>query len=245
MEIIPAIDLIDGQAVRLTGGDYAQKTVYASDPLEVAKLFEAEGIRRLHLVDLDGAKAGKVINLNVLERIASNTSLKIDFGGGIKRRVDLDAVLNAGASWATIGTLAVKEPEVLKSWFEAYGADKFVLGADVRGELVSVSGWLEDTQKNVFDLLEEWIALGLKQAFCTDISRDGKLQGPSVGLYEKVITRFPSLYFIASGGVSRMEDLHALRDAGCAAAIVGKAYYEGRITAAELGAFDRSTTPKH
>lgn len=239
MEIIPAIDLIDGQAVRLTGGDYARKTVYADDPLEVAKTFEGVGIKRLHLVDLDGAKAGKVINLNVLERIAGGTSLQVDFGGGIKKKEDLSSVLNAGATWATIGTLAVKEPEVLRSWFAEHGADKFVLGADVRGEKVAVSGWLEDTEKNVFDLLKEWTDLGLKQAFCTDISKDGKLQGPSVGLYEKIIKAFPSLYFIASGGVSRMEDLDALRVAGCSAAIVGKAYYEGHISAEALGAFGK------
>jgi len=240
MEIIPAIDLIDGKAVRLTGGDYARKTVYADDPLEVAKRFESVGIRRLHLVDLDGAKAGKVINLSVLERISSDTSLKIDFGGGIKKKDDLAAVLQAGATWATIGTLAVKEPEVLKTWFAEYGPDRFVLGADVRGEKVAVSGWLEDTEKNVFDLLKEWIDLGLRQAFCTDISKDGKLQGPSVGLYEKIISSFPSLYFIASGGVSRMEDLDALKVAGCSAAIVGKAYYEGHISAEALGTFEKT-----
>jgi phosphoribosylformimino-5-aminoimidazole carboxamide ribotide isomerase len=240
MEIIPAIDLIDGKAVRLTGGDYARKTVYADDPLEVAKRFESVGIRRLHLVDLDGAKAGKVINLAVLERISGATSLKIDFGGGIKKKEDLAAVLQAGATWATIGTLAVKEPEVLKAWFAEYGPDSFVLGADVRGENVAVSGWLEDTEKNVFDLLKEWTELGLRQAFCTDISKDGKLQGPSIGLYEKIIRSFPSLYFIASGGVSRMEDLDALQQTGCSAAIVGKAYYEGLITAEALGAFEKT-----
>lgn len=239
MEIIPAIDLIDGQAVRLTGGDYARKTVYASDPLTVAKTFESVGIKRLHLVDLDGAKAGKVINLKVLERIAAGTSLKVDFGGGIKKKEDLNSVLNAGATWATIGTLAVKEPEVLKAWFDEYSPEKFVLGADVRGEKVSVSGWLEDTEKDVFDLLKEWVDLGLTQAFCTDISKDGKLQGPSVDLYEKIIRAFPSLYFIASGGVSRMEDLDALRAVGCSAAIVGKAYYEGHISAEALGAFGK------
>ena len=149
MDIIPAIDLIDGQAVRLTGGDYARKTVYSSDPLAVAKTFESAGMERLHLVDLDGARAGRVVNLSVLERIAAHTSLKIDFGGGIKKTEDLRAVLEAGASWATIGTLAVKDPELLKDWFSAYGPEKFILGADVRGENVSVSGWLEDTGKNV------------------------------------------------------------------------------------------------
>jgi phosphoribosylformimino-5-aminoimidazole carboxamide ribotide isomerase len=239
MVIIPAIDLIEGKAVRLTGGDYAQKTVYADDPLVVAKTFESVGIKRLHLVDLDGARAGKVINLNVLERIAAGTSLKVDFGGGIKKKQDLEAILNAGATWATIGTLAVKEPEVLKEWFAECGPEKFVLGADVRGEKVAVSGWLEDTEKNVFDLLKEWIDQGLTQAFCTDISKDGKLQGPSIGLYGKIIKAFPSLYFIASGGVSRMEDLDALREAGCSAAIVGKAYYEGHISAESLGAFGK------
>jgi phosphoribosylformimino-5-aminoimidazole carboxamide ribotide isomerase len=237
MEIIPAIDLIDGKCVRLTGGDYAQKTVYNENPLDVARQFEAAGMNRLHLVDLDGARAGHVVNLAVLEGIASGTGLKVDFGGGIKTSSDLTSVLSAGATWATVGTIAVKDPFVLRSWISAYGPDRFVLGADVRGEKVAVSGWLEDTEMNLFDLLQEYVDKGVTQAFCTDISKDGKLQGPSVELYRRIIAAFPSLYLIASGGVSRMEDLHQLLDAGCSAAIIGKAIYEGRITLAELRDF--------
>jgi len=237
MEIIPAIDLIDGKCVRLTEGDYAQKKVYNENPLEVAKQFESAGMRRLHLVDLDGAKAGHVVNLAVLESIAAGTGLQVDFGGGIKSSTDLSSVLSAGATWATVGTIAVKDPATLQTWMDEQGTDRFVLGADVRGEKVAVSGWLEDTEKNVFDLLKEYIDKGITQAFCTDISKDGKLQGPSVDLYTKIISAFPGLFFIASGGVSRMEDLHALKSAGCSAAIIGKAIYEGRITLGDLRDF--------
>ena len=245
MEIIPAIDLIDGKCVRLTEGDYAQKKVYNENPLEVAKQFESAGMRRLHLVDLDGAKAGHVVNLDVLESIAAGTGLQVDFGGGIKSSTDLSSVLSAGATWATVGTIAVKDPATLHTWMDEQGADRFVLGADVRGEKVAVSGWLEDTEKNVFDLLQEYIDKGITQAFCTDISKDGKLQGPSVDLYTKIISAFPGLYFIASGGVSRMEDLHALKSAGCSAAIIGKAIYEGHITLEDLRAFSEGAHQKN
>ena len=245
MEIIPAIDLIDGKCVRLTEGDYAQKKVYNENPLEVAKQFESAGMRRLHLVDLDGAKAGHVVNLAVLESIAAGTGLKVDFGGGIKTAADLSSVLSAGATWATVGTIAVKDPATLQAWMVEQGADRFVLGADVRGEKVAVSGWLEDTEKNVFDLLREYMDKGITQAFCTDISKDGKLQGPAVDLYAKIIGAFPGLYFIASGGVSRMEDLHALKSTGCSAAIIGKAIYEGRITLEDLRAFAEGSRLKN
>ena len=245
MEIIPAIDLIDGKCVRLTEGDYAQKKVYHENPLDMAKQFEAAGLRRLHLVDLDGAKAGHVVNLAVLESIAAGTGLKVDFGGGIKTSSDLSSVLSAGATWATVGTIAVKDPATLQGWMAEQGAERFVLGADVRGEKVAVSGWLEDTEKNVFDLLREYIDKGITQAFCTDIRKDGKLQGPSVDLYAKIIAAFPGLHFIASGGVSRMEDLHALEETGCSAAIIGKAIYEGRITLAELRDFGEAARRKN
>jgi phosphoribosylformimino-5-aminoimidazole carboxamide ribotide isomerase len=245
MEIIPAIDLIDGKCVRLTEGDYAQKKVYNEHPLEVAKQFESAGMRRLHLVDLDGAKAGHVVNLAVLESVASGTGLKVDFGGGIKTQEDLSSVLSAGATWATVGTIAVKDPVTLQSWLSIYGPDRFVLGADVRGEKVAVSGWLEDTEMNVFDLLQEYIDKGITQAFCTDISKDGKLQGPSLDLYAKIISAFPQLYFIASGGVSRIQDLHALKATGCSAAIIGKAIYEGRITLQELRDFTDEADKKN
>ncbi|SJZ49116.1 1-(5-phosphoribosyl)-5-[(5-phosphoribosylamino)methylideneamino]imidazole-4-carboxamide isomerase [Sediminibacterium ginsengisoli] len=241
MQIIPAIDIIDGKCVRLTQGDYNEKTIYNEDPLEVAKAFEGAGLNRLHLVDLDGAKAGSVRNWKVLETIASNTSLVIDFGGGIKKEEDLIAVLNSGAALATIGSLAVKDPELFKRWLHQYGAEKFLLGADVKDEKIAVGGWLETTSVSVFDLLQQYAALGLKQVFCTDVSKDGKLQGPSVDLYKKIIGRFPDLFFIASGGVSSVPDLEELAAIGCAGAIVGKAFYENRISMEELSRLNKAS----
>jgi phosphoribosylformimino-5-aminoimidazole carboxamide ribotide isomerase len=230
MQIIPAIDIIDGKCVRLTQGDYAQKKIYNESPLEVAKEFEASGINRLHLVDLDGAKAGKVQNWKVLESIASNTHLSIDFGGGIKTEKDLAIVFQSGATMATIGSLAVKDAATFKQWIHHYGANKFFLGADVKDELISVGGWLESTNIDVFNFIQSYINEGLNQVFCTDISKDGKLEGPSVELYKKIITQFPNLFFVASGGVSCLEDLNDLNRIGCSGVIIGKAIYEGRIT---------------
>jgi phosphoribosylformimino-5-aminoimidazole carboxamide ribotide isomerase len=237
MEIIPAIDLIDGKCVRLTQGDYARKKVYNENPLEVARQFEDAGIRRLHLVDLDGAKAGRLVNLPVLETLSAGTSLCIDFGGGIKRDEDVEAVFAAGAAMATVGSIAVKEPDTFYRWLKEYGGDRILAGADVKGEKMAVSGWTEQTGLSVFDFLAEATAQGLTQAFCTDIARDGLLQGPSVELYKKIIAKFPQLYFIASGGVSNAEDLLQLKDAGCAGAIVGKAIYEGRIRVSDLALY--------
>lgn len=237
MQIIPAIDIIDGKCVRLTQGDYAQKTIYNEQPLEVAKQFEAAGLQRLHLVDLDGAKAGAVQNWKVLESIAANTSLLIDFGGGIKKESDLQVVFNSGATLATIGSLAVKNAPVFFQWLEQYGADKFLLGADVKEELIAVSGWLETTNVNIYDFIRQYLEKGIQQVFCTDVSKDGKLEGPSITLYENILDRFPELYFIASGGVSSMEDLRDLQRIGCKAAIVGKAIYENRISLNELKIF--------
>jgi phosphoribosylformimino-5-aminoimidazole carboxamide ribotide isomerase len=234
MEIIPAIDIIDGKCVRLTEGDYDKKTIYNEHPLEVAKSFEAAGIKRLHLVDLDGAKAGKVINWKVLESIAGNTKLIIDFGGGIKTASDLNIVFNSGATLATIGSLAVKEPETFSAWIKEYGEDKFLLGADVKGENIAIGGWLETTEETIIDFIAKYLRKGIKQIFCTDISKDGKLEGPSIELYQKIIQHFPDLYFIASGGVSSMEDIAALKSIGCNGVIVGKAIYEGRIKINEL-----------
>ena len=234
MQIIPAIDLIDGKCVRLTQGDYARKKVYNAHPGEVARAFEHEGVRRLHLVDLDGAKVGKVVNLKVLETIAAETSLEVDFGGGIKKEADLKSVFSAGASIATIGSIAVKEPETFYGWLKTYGGDKLLLGADVQGEKIAIHGWTEQTQISVFDFLEQNLERGLRQAFCTDISRDGLLQGPSLELYQAIIGRFPSLRFIASGGVSNLEDIRLLEETGCAGVIVGKALYENKITLQEL-----------
>lgn len=237
MQIIPAIDLIDGKCVRLTEGDYAQKKIYNEDPLEVAKTFEGIGLMRLHLVDLDGAKAGEVVNWKVLEKIANKTSLKIDFGGGIKTEATLKTVLDAGATYATIGSLAVKSRNIFEEWIARFGAEVFMLGADVFEEKIAISGWLEKTDIDVFEFMQSYLDKGLKQLFCTDIQKDGKLEGPSIELYKKMISKLPTLQLIASGGVSNMQDLIDLRAIGCSAAIVGKAIYENRITLKELSAF--------
>lgn len=234
MEIIPAIDIIDGKCVRLTEGDYAQKKVYNENPLEVAKSFEDAGIKRLHLVDLDGAKAGKVTNWKVLESIANGTGLIIDFGGGIKKETDLNIVFDSGAALATIGSLAVKEPALFESWLKQYGEHRFLLGADVKGENIAIGGWLETTNETIIDFIQKYISKGITQLFCTDISKDGKLEGPSLDLYKKIIQQFPELYFIASGGVSSMKDINDLKAIGCSGVIVGKAIYEGRIKISEL-----------
>ena len=237
MQIIPAIDIIDGKCVRLTQGDYAQKTIYNENPLEVAKQFEAAGLKRLHLVDLDGAKAGTVKNWAVLQEIAAYTTLSIDFGGGIKKDKDLNIVFESGAAYATIGSLAVKEPDTFLEWLKVYGPDKFILGADVKSEKIAVSGWLETTDINIYDFLQDYISKGILQSFCTDVSKDGKLEGPSIDLYKNIVEKFPSLFFIASGGVSCLDDLTALKELGCAGAIVGKAIYEGRIALKDLTNF--------
>jgi phosphoribosylformimino-5-aminoimidazole carboxamide ribotide isomerase len=237
MIVIPAIDIIDGKCVRLTQGDYAQKTVYNEDPLEVAKEFEAAGLKRLHLVDLDGAKAGAVKNWKVLESIAANTNLVIDFGGGIKKEEDLKVVFDAGAAMATIGSLAVKDEALFAEWITRFGADKFLLGADVKEEKIAVGGWLETTDIDIYGFIDKYVKYGIDQLFCTDVSKDGLLQGPSLTLYENIINRFPGLHFIASGGVASMDDLHALHKIGCSGVIVGKAIYEGRIDLAELKYF--------
>lgn len=237
MQIIPAIDLIDGKCVRLTEGDYAQKKIYNEDPLEVAKAFEGIGLMRLHLVDLDGAKAGEVVNWKVLEKIANHTSLKIDFGGGIKQETTLKSVIDAGASYATIGSLAVKNRALFEEWIERFGAEVFMLGADVYEEKIAIGGWIEKTNIDVYEFIQSYINKGIGQLFCTDIQKDGKLEGPSTELYKKIIQQFPSLNLIASGGVSNLQDLKDLRTIGCTAAIVGKAIYENRITLKELATF--------
>lgn len=237
MQIIPAIDLIDGKCVRLTEGDYAQKKIYNEDPLEVAKAFEGIGLMRLHLVDLDGAKAGEVVNWKVLEKIANHTALKIDFGGGIKQEATLKSVLDAGATYATIGSFAVKNSALFEEWIERYGAEIFMLGADVYEEKIAIGGWIEKTNLDVFEFIQSYMNKGIGQIFCTDIQKDGKLEGPSIELYKKIIQQFSSLNLIASGGVSNLQDLKDLRTIGCSAAIVGKAIYENRITLKELASF--------
>jgi phosphoribosylformimino-5-aminoimidazole carboxamide ribotide isomerase len=235
--IIPAIDIIDGKCVRLTQGDYAQKTIYNEHPLEVAKLFEDAGLQRLHLVDLDGAKAGAVKNWKVLETIASKTKLTIDFGGGIKTNADVEVVFNSGAALATVGSIAVKDKATFVGWLQQYGADKFLLGADVKDEKIAVGGWLETTDVWIYDFIESYVQQGVQQIFCTDVSKDGKLEGPSTELYKNIIAKFPKLHFIASGGVATVQDLEALQEIGCSGVIVGKAIYENRISISDLKRF--------
>jgi phosphoribosylformimino-5-aminoimidazole carboxamide ribotide isomerase len=237
MELIPAIDLIDGKCVRLTEGDYTRKTVYNDDPLEVGFRFQDSGIRRLHLVDLDGAKAGKVVNWKVLESLASKTNLQIDFGGGVKTEEDVLRILGAGARWVTVGSLAARNPEILESWMRQHGTDIFFLGADVRDKKIATGGWLETTDIDVLSFIGSYIQKGLSHIFCTDISKDGKLEGPALELYHEIITAHPSIHLVASGGVSNIDDLHALAAAGCHGAIIGKAIYEGRITLEQLKTF--------
>ncbi|HEY6975985.1 MAG TPA: 1-(5-phosphoribosyl)-5-[(5-phosphoribosylamino)methylideneamino]imidazole-4-carboxamide isomerase [Chitinophagaceae bacterium] len=237
--IIPAIDIIDGNCVRLTEGDYSQKKIYNEHPLEVAKQFEDAGLKRLHLVDLDGAKAGAVKNWKVLEILASKTSLVIDFGGGIKKEEDVKIVFNSGAALATIGSLAVKNEEEFVKWLLIFGADKFLLGADVKEEKIAVSGWLEKTDIWIYDFIQKYIEHGVQQIFCTDVSKDGKLEGPSIGLYKNIISKFPELHFIASGGVSSIKDLEELKEIGCKGVIVGKAIYEGKISLPGLSSFNK------
>jgi phosphoribosylformimino-5-aminoimidazole carboxamide ribotide isomerase len=234
IEIIPAIDIIDGKCVRLSQGDYNQKVIYNNNPLDVALQFEDAGIKRLHLVDLDGAKAGDVKNWNVLKKISSNTKLIIDFGGGIKTGETIERVFNVGAHIATLGSIAVKQPEVFYSWIEKYGADKIFLGADVKNEMITLSGWLEQTTVSIFDFLDTVKQRGVVNYFCTDISKDGLLQGVSTELYKKLMNYFPSLNLVASGGVSSIEDIDQLNTIGCKGVIVGKAIYEGRITLNQL-----------
>ncbi|ANE49821.1 1-(5-phosphoribosyl)-5-[(5-phosphoribosylamino)methylideneamino] imidazole-4-carboxamide isomerase [Flavisolibacter tropicus] len=237
MEIIPAIDIIEGKCVRLTHGDYAQKTIYNEHPLDVAKEFEDAGIRRLHLVDLDGAKAGAIKNWKVLETVAGKTGLIIDFGGGIKTEKDVEIVFDSGAALATVGSIAVKDEETFLNWINSFGAEKFLLGADVKNEKITVSGWLEQTDIWIYDFIQKYTEKGITQLFCTDVSKDGALQGPATELYKSITEKFPALHFIASGGVSSIDDVYRLEDAGCKGVIIGKAIYEGRIKLDELKRF--------
>jgi phosphoribosylformimino-5-aminoimidazole carboxamide ribotide isomerase len=234
MQIIPAIDIIEGKCVRLTHGDYTQKKIYNENPLEVAKEFEDAGLQRLHLVDLDGAKSGSVKNWKVLENIAGKTKLVIDFGGGIKTEKDVEIVFENGAALATVGSMAVKEEAVFNDWLNHFGPERFLLGADVKNEKLTVSGWLEQTDIWIYDFLEKNTAKGVQQVFCTDVSKDGALEGPAVALYKSIVEKFPALHFIASGGVSNMNDVYQLQEIGCKGAIIGKAIYEGRVTLKEL-----------
>lgn len=229
MKIIPAIDIIDGKCVRLTQGDYAQKKIYNEDPLEVAKEFEAAGITNLHLVDLDGAKASRIINYKTLEKIASQTNLKIDFGGGLKSNEDLKIAFESGANQITGGTIAVKNQELFLSWLEKYGSEKIILGADVKNEKIATNGWQEESNIELFDFLKKYLEAGIEYVICTDISKDGLLQGSSVDLYEKIKNQFPKIKLIVSGGVVSIDELEKLKKLEMYGAIIGKAIYEGRI----------------
>lgn len=234
MKIIPAIDIIGGKCVRLSQGDYNQKTVYNEHPLEVAKMFEASGITHLHLVDLDGAKSAKVVNWKVLEIIANQTSLKIDFGGGVKSDEDIKGVFDAGANQVTAGSIAVKSPETVARWIASYGAERIILGADVRDKMIAINGWKEDSGLELFSFLKDYTDKGIESVICTDITKDGMLAGSSIELYQDILGEFPNLKLIASGGVTSIEEIDQLQENGLYGAIVGKAIYEGRITLKEL-----------
>lgn len=234
IELIPAIDIIDGKCVRLTKGDYDTKKIYNEDPVSVAKEFEAHGIRRLHVVDLDGARSKHIVNDKVLQRIARETNLVIDFGGGIKTDEDVARAFEAGAHMITIGSIAVTDPERSMEWLHKYGPEHIVLGADVRNGRVSINGWKEDSQEELIPFLDRYLSEGMRNVLCTDISKDGMLQGPAIALYREVMEHYPECHLIASGGVSSMDDIRALEAAGIPAVVFGKAIYEGKIKLEEL-----------
>ena len=234
IELIPAIDIIDGHCVRLTKGDYDQKTVYGASPAETAKAFEAFGFKRLHVVDLDGAKSKHIVNSRVLRDIARETSLTIDFGGGIKTDDDIEQAFDAGASMVTVGSIAVTHPEVFLRWVERYGAGKLILGADVRNGKISINGWKEDSEAELLPFLEDYVSKGVRHVLCTEISKDGTLTGPATSLYKQVMQAYPHLNLIASGGVSCMKDIEDLEAAGIPSVVFGKAIYEGKIDMFEL-----------
>jgi phosphoribosylformimino-5-aminoimidazole carboxamide ribotide isomerase len=234
MRVIPAIDIIDGKCVRLSQGDYDQKKIYNENPLDVAKSFEDHGLQYLHLVDLDGAKNGAVTNWKVIERICKETKLHVDFGGGIKTEAEVLQLLNLGVKQVNLGSIAVKNPKLVEAWIKAFGSSKIILSADVKEEVVQISGWLEKSSMTIFELLDQYKAYGIQFVTCTDIATDGMLQGPNLSLYNNLTTAYPDLNFIASGGVSSLDDLRLLREAGAEAAIVGKAIYEGKFSLTEL-----------
>ena len=237
IELIPAIDIIDGKCVRLSQGDYNTQKVYNESPLEVAKEFEANGIRRLHVVDLDGAKSSHIVNYKVLDQLTGHTSLTIDFGGGIKTDEDLTIAFEYGAQMVTLGSIAVKNPDLFKSWLHKFGAEKIILGADVKDNRISVNGWKEESQQELLPFLDGYTQEGIRKVLCTDISRDGMLQGPSIDLYKQIMAKFPDMHLIASGGVSGLDDIIRLDEAGIPAVVFGKALYEGRITLKDLKRF--------
>ena len=233
IELIPAIDLIGGKCVRLTKGDYSHKTVYNEDPVAAAMAFEKMGFKRLHIVDLDGAKSNHIVNINVLKDITSSTGLTIDFGGGIKSEEDIELAFANGSAMVTVGSIAVTEKEKFCSWLMKFGADRIILSADVRGRNISINGWKDNSGVELMSFLDYYISHGVNNILCTDISKDGTLQGPSTDLYKEVIERFPHIYLVASGGVSSNDDIYELDNIGIPAVVVGKAFYEGRINIEE------------
>jgi phosphoribosylformimino-5-aminoimidazole carboxamide ribotide isomerase len=237
MRIIPAIDIIEGKCVRLSKGDYDTKKIYNENPLEVAKSFEAHGIQYLHLVDLDGAKSSQIVNYKVLEQIASKTNLKIDFGGGLKSDSDLKIAFESGANQITGGSIAIKQPEVFKAWIQQYGADKIILGADAMNEKVAISGWLEESKEEVIPFIQGYQKEGIQYVICTDISKDGMLEGPSFELYQRILEQTKDLKLISSGGISTFDELPKLAELGCEGTIIGKAIYEGRISLKQLESY--------
>jgi phosphoribosylformimino-5-aminoimidazole carboxamide ribotide isomerase len=234
MKIIPAIDLINGECVRLSQGDYAQKKVYNSNPVEVAKMYEAEGAKYLHVVDLDGAKAGRIINYEILANICKSTSLQVDFGGGLQSAEDLKIAFDCGAKQITGGSIAVKKPEVFVDWLAKYGGERIILGADVKNEKIAISGWQNVTEIDLYEYLSQYIQKGVKTIICTDIAKDGLLQGTSLELYQKIQAQFPDLQVVASGGVAGIQDIEALQKQNMYGVIIGKALYENRLTWQEL-----------
>ena len=237
IEIIPAIDIIEGKCVRLQKGDYLKKTIYNEDPVEVARTFEDAGMKRLHLVDLDGAKAKHVVNYKILEKISAQTKLVIDFGGGIKSDKDIKTIFTSGAGMVTIGSIAVTDPDLFFNWLDEYGRDKIILGADVKDNKIAISGWLDKTAIDLQDFLETYVKRGVRFILCTDISKDGMLQGTSIELYKKLKIEFPESDIIASGGITDIKEIEELEEAGIYGAIIGKAYYEGKIKLEELRKF--------
>lgn len=237
MKIIPAIDIIDGKAVRLTQGDYAQKKVYNENPLDVARSFENAGLGHLHLIDLDGAKAGKVVSWKIVESIVSNTSLQVDFGGGIKTKEEIEKLLSLGVHQVNLGSIAVKDPEKLTSWLKEFGSEKIILSADVKNQIISINGWQDNSTINITTFLRDFIQRGIEHVTCTDITTDGMLTGPNMELYQMILLSFPQLHLVASGGVSNLDDLHELKRIGVDGVIVGKAIYEGKVALNDLKNF--------
>lgn len=240
MEIIPAIDIIDGKCVRLAKGDFDQKIIYNNNPVGMAKSFEDAGIKRLHMVDLDGARGQSLKNIKTLEAVSGKTSLIIDFGGGLKSTEHIEAVFNTGAKLVSVGSIVIKDPLLFSQWITEFGADKFLPGADVLNKKIKINGWEEETGIELFDFIRDITGKGVRQMFCTDISKDGMMKGPATDLYKEIISEFPSMALIASGGISSYDDLLVLREAGCKGAIVGKAIYEGKVTLKQIADFSKN-----